>query len=215
MSFVKFPGHTGPEIADFDPNCAFSDCNSILNSQMAMNWCTQLQVALKGRPFVFQGHPSSFKIARDKTLSILNRIGLFRTVISGWIDQWLWSNTEISKWHRRGGTPQYIKNNILKYSSYWLSSAWHYTISEWSTIILPTKVRLILETWRYFGNRTHRTLDSINNAINNPSVWKLVDLKVVFYVYCMYDSRAVEGKLTPGMINHVYYAINGVGRADG
>ena len=29
-SSVKFQGHTGQKIADFDPNLAFSDCNSIL-----------------------------------------------------------------------------------------------------------------------------------------------------------------------------------------
>ena len=29
------------------------------------------------------------------------------------------------------------------------------TTSEWSTILLPIKVRLILETWRYFKNKTH------------------------------------------------------------
>ena len=43
-SFVKFQGHTGQTIAHFDPNLAFPDCNSILNSQMAMKWCTKLEV---------------------------------------------------------------------------------------------------------------------------------------------------------------------------
>ena len=38
-SSVKFQGHTGQKIADFDPNLGLPDCNSILNSQMAMKWC--------------------------------------------------------------------------------------------------------------------------------------------------------------------------------
>ena len=33
------------KIIDFDPNWAFPDCNSILNSPMAMKWCTKLEAA--------------------------------------------------------------------------------------------------------------------------------------------------------------------------
>ena len=40
----------------FYPNLAFPGCNSILNSQMAMKWCTKLEIAQKRRPVVFQGH---------------------------------------------------------------------------------------------------------------------------------------------------------------
>ena len=43
-SSVKFQGHMGPQIADFDPNWAFLDCNSSLNSPMAFKWCTKLNV---------------------------------------------------------------------------------------------------------------------------------------------------------------------------
>ena len=35
----------GAEIAEFDPDWAFPDCNSSLNSPMAMKWCTKLEVA--------------------------------------------------------------------------------------------------------------------------------------------------------------------------
>ena len=51
-------------IFDFDPNWAFPDCNSRLNSQMATKWCTKLEVALKRCRIVFQGHPSNFKVTR-------------------------------------------------------------------------------------------------------------------------------------------------------
>ena len=39
-SSAKFQGHV-----NFDPNWAFSDCNSSLNSPMVMKWCTKLEVA--------------------------------------------------------------------------------------------------------------------------------------------------------------------------
>ena len=44
-SSVKFQGHTGRKIANFDPNWAFSDFNSILNPQMAMKWCRKLEAS--------------------------------------------------------------------------------------------------------------------------------------------------------------------------
>ena len=43
-SSVKFQGHTGQKILDFDPNWAFPDCNSNLNSSMALKWCTRLDI---------------------------------------------------------------------------------------------------------------------------------------------------------------------------
>ena len=52
-SSVKFQGHTALKIVDFDPNWAFPDCNSSLNSPMAKKWCTKLEVALKRCPIVF------------------------------------------------------------------------------------------------------------------------------------------------------------------
>ena len=44
-SSVNFQGHTAKKIVDFDPNWAFPDCNSSLNSPMATKWCTKLEVA--------------------------------------------------------------------------------------------------------------------------------------------------------------------------
>ena len=65
-SSVKFQGHTGQKIVDFDPNWAFPDCNSTLNEPMALKWCTKLNVVQKRCPIVFQGHLSNFKVTRDK-----------------------------------------------------------------------------------------------------------------------------------------------------
>ena len=54
----------GAKIADFDPDWAFPDCNSSLNSPVAMKCCTKLEVAQKRCPIVSEGHPSNFKVAR-------------------------------------------------------------------------------------------------------------------------------------------------------
>ena len=79
-SYVKFQGHTALKIVEFDPNWAFPDCNSSLNSPMAMKCCTKLETAKERCPIVFQGHPSNFKVTRYKTSPILTQIGCFRTI---------------------------------------------------------------------------------------------------------------------------------------
>ena len=79
-SSVKFQGHLALKIVEFDSNWAFPDCNSSLNSQMAMKCWTKLETAKKRCPYVFQGHPSNFKVTWDKTSPILTQIGRFRTI---------------------------------------------------------------------------------------------------------------------------------------
>ena len=79
-SSVKFQGHTALKFVEFHPNWAFPDCNSSLNSTIAMKYCTKLGTAQERCPIVFQGHPSNFKITRYKTSSILTQIGRFRTI---------------------------------------------------------------------------------------------------------------------------------------
>ena len=78
--YVKFQGHTALKIVEFDPNWAFPDSNSSLNSPMAMKCCTKLEKAKERCPIVFQGHPSNFKVTRYKTSPILTQIGRFRTI---------------------------------------------------------------------------------------------------------------------------------------
>ena len=70
----------GAKIAEFDPDWAFPDCNSSLNSPMGTKCCIKLEVAWKRCPIVFQGHPSNFKVTRLKKSSHLTQIGRFRTV---------------------------------------------------------------------------------------------------------------------------------------
>ena len=79
-SSVKFQGHTALKIVEFDPKWVFPDCNSSLNSPMAMKCCTKLETAKERCPIVFQGHPSSFKVTRYKTSPVLTQIGRFRTI---------------------------------------------------------------------------------------------------------------------------------------
>ena len=79
-SYVKFQGHTALKIVEFDPNWAFPDSNSSLNSPMAMKCCTKLETAKERCPIVFQGHPSNSKVTRNKTSPILTQIGRFRTL---------------------------------------------------------------------------------------------------------------------------------------
>ena len=79
-SYVKFQGHTDLKIVKFDPNWAFPDSNSSLNSRMAMKCCTKLETTKERCPIVFGGHPSNFKVTRDKTSPILIQIWRFRTV---------------------------------------------------------------------------------------------------------------------------------------
>ena len=79
-SYDKFQGHTALKIIEFDPNWAFPDCKSSLNSPMAMKCCTKLETAKERCPIVFQGDPSNFKVTRYKTSPILTQIGHFRTI---------------------------------------------------------------------------------------------------------------------------------------
>ena len=79
-SYLKLQGHAALKIVDFVQNWAFPDYNLSLNSPMGTKWCTKLEVALKRCPIVFQGHPSNFKVTRDKTSPILTQIGRFRTI---------------------------------------------------------------------------------------------------------------------------------------
>ena len=61
-SSIKFQGHTGQKIANFDPNWAFLDCNCSLNSPIGLKLCTKLDVTQKRCPIVFWGHPSNLKV---------------------------------------------------------------------------------------------------------------------------------------------------------
>ena len=79
-SSVKFQGHTALKVVEYDPKWAFPDCNSSLNSPMAMKCCIKLETAKERCPIVFQGHQSNFKVTWYKTSLIFTQIGRFRTI---------------------------------------------------------------------------------------------------------------------------------------
>ena len=58
--YVKFQGHTALKIVEFDPNWAFSDCNSSLNSPMAMKFAWnskgKMPYCFPRSSIKFQGH---------------------------------------------------------------------------------------------------------------------------------------------------------------
>ena len=90
-------------------------------------------------------------------------------------------------------------------------------ISEWSTILLRTKLRLILETWRYilwrvmirktkilqYGlKRPHGNIACIRAARNywrNPNVWYMGDHRIVHMVY----KQSLNATRTGSLIRYV------------
>ena len=115
-SSVKFQGHTAKKIVEFDPNWVFPDCNSSLNSPIAMKCCTKLETAKERCPIVFQGHPSNFKVTRDKTSPILTQIGLFRTIGGSQLSNpWDLPCFKITNHNQHAFNIKYLANLIKKY----------------------------------------------------------------------------------------------------
>ena len=129
-SYVKFQGHTALKIVEFDPNWAFPDCNSSLNSPMAMKCCTKLETAKERCPIVFQGHPSNFKVTRDKTSQILTQIGCFRTIgrsqLSNPSDLACSHLTYVHKASSDNGViHQHVTDNVICYNIFCIEHIFH------------------------------------------------------------------------------------------
>ena len=75
-SSVKFQGHTALKIVEFEPDWAFPDCNSSLNSPMATKWCTKLEVALKRCPIVFSCDQAALQMVFSVCLSVCPSVRL-------------------------------------------------------------------------------------------------------------------------------------------
>ena len=69
-SSVKFQGRTALKIVEFDPDWAFPDCNSSLNSPVVKKWCTKLEVALKRCPIVFSCDQAALQMVFSVCLSV-------------------------------------------------------------------------------------------------------------------------------------------------
>ena len=82
---------------------------------MATRWCTELGVAKKRCPFVFKGHPSTFKCTRDKIWPILTKIWCFLTVTAVRIDSCVRSNALRDKaWSSVEEVPYYFSRSSIK-----------------------------------------------------------------------------------------------------
>ena len=129
---IVFQGHTSnfnvtrlKKIVDFDPNWPFPDCNSSLNSPMATEWCTKLEVESKRCPIVFQSHTSNYKVTRLKKSSNLTQIGRFRIVTPVWIHWWIWNDTQSLMWYRRHallfpGSSIKFRGHTVEKSTIWI-----------------------------------------------------------------------------------------------
>ena len=177
MSSVKFQGHTAPKIVEFDQNWTFPDCKCSLNSPMAMKCCTTLETAKERCPVVFQGHPSNFKVTRDKTSQILTQIGLFRNKGSFQIPQICFvlrimltlclnilisaplSKADVlevilSNANKTGSSVSYIWSAICLVMSWWCQEPEHYLFSHDDVIKWKNRV-----TGPLFGEFTgHRCI---------------------------------------------------------
>ena len=121
-SSVKFQGHIALKIVEFDSNWASPDCNSSLNSPMAMKCSTKLETAKKRCPIVFQCHPSNFKVTRDKISPILTQIGRFRTIGRSQLA----ATKQLNEW--------YFPSVCLSVTPFWLCSH-HRIIMKFSGVI--------------------------------------------------------------------------------
>ena len=134
-SSVKFQGHTALKIIEFDPNWAFPDCNSSLNSLMAMKCYTKLETAKERCPIVFQGHPSNFKVTWDKTSPILTQIGRFRTI----------GRSQLSNPSDLPCSPCSVQINLRKLNRY--VSEWHARRDLWK----PCWRQPFSRSWMVYG----------------------------------------------------------------
>ena len=75
---IKFQGHTGQKINNFDPNRAFPDCNFSLIHQ----WIEMMHKAIEELPY--RGHRSIVKVTRAEKSNLSNILG--RSQLSNLLD---------------------------------------------------------------------------------------------------------------------------------
>ena len=84
------------KIADFDPNWAFPDRNSSLNSMMAMEWFTKAWSSIEEIPYCFSRSLVKFRGHTRQKIANIDRIKRYRTVTAVWIHQWIWNGAPSS-----------------------------------------------------------------------------------------------------------------------
>ena len=144
-SSVKFQGHTGRKINNFDSNWAFLDCNSDLNSRMAMKWHKAYR-SMKFMPYCFwlrpliSVRPSSHlfdnitvivsyyhwqmwcpcKRSRSKVTEVMTPYSCFRTVTPVWIHIWWWWCTKLGALLFSKVIHQILRSHGTKNRQFWL-----------------------------------------------------------------------------------------------
>ena len=89
-SYVKFQGHTALKFVEFDPNWAFPDSNSSLNSPMAMKCCTKLETAKERCPIVFSCDQAALQMVFSVCPSVCPSVRLSHlfhhvpSIVSSW-----------------------------------------------------------------------------------------------------------------------------------
>ena len=96
-SSVKFQGHTGQWISDFDLNWAFPDCNFSLNSPMVMKWYTKLEATQKRCPIVFSCHQTALQMVFSvcPSVSLSHLFDYVPIIVSSWNFQELLPMTKV------------------------------------------------------------------------------------------------------------------------
>ena len=191
-SSIKLQGHTALKIVQFDPNWAFPDCNFSLNSPMAMKCCTELETTKERCPIVFQGHPSNFKVTRDKTSLILSEIGHFRTIGRSQL-----SNPSdlpcFNKIHHQTSSVKNTTNPI-----YQLSTVKSFT--ENKTIQCPVHSELIPNTQIYTNTSCNYWLkyQECNKGVDCISNWELQLTQSTTFIATQtyeYTNRYINGHI--------------------
>ena len=101
-SSVQFQGRTALKIVEFDPDLAFPDCNSSLNSPIATKWCTKLELAQKMCPIVFSCDQAALQMVFSVCLSVRLSVRLSHLfdyvpiIVSSWNFQELLPVTEVT-----------------------------------------------------------------------------------------------------------------------
>ena len=101
-SSVKYQCHTVNTIVYFDLNWGFPDCNSNLNSPMALKWCPRLVKLYRRGSLLF--FKVIYQISRSHRTTnspiFLTQIERLQTPV--WIHRWIWNDVQTFIEYRRG-----------------------------------------------------------------------------------------------------------------
>ena len=93
---VKLQGHRAKKISTMTQDWDFSDYNSNSNSQMAMKWCSNLEVARSGVLLFFKV-VREISMSQGTNIADFERNWAFPDCHSSWIHRWLWYDVQSLK----------------------------------------------------------------------------------------------------------------------